>query len=245
MEMFNRADIVALLIIFYFTCFGWVQGVMRFLIAFIAFFIGGQFALSHFQATQNIVESLKIFLLSSTGILVACWFVLSFWNRAIVKSKKCTPLSRMLGALIGFGWALSLTSVIMVFLVLVRIDQPFFKKARIACSESFLYTLVEQRFLSNYPFYKALKGFYENPDLALPSSPTVPEQKNIFSAEDLEAVSRDEKLQAILADEQIKKMIEEKDFGRLLSDPKIQALLQDKAFVQKLIKLYGGMAKNQ
>jgi hypothetical protein len=67
----------------------------------------------------------------------------------------------------------------------------------------------------------------------------------MLSAEDLESINQDEKLQAVLADEQIKKMIEEKDFGRLLSNPKIQDLVKDKVFIEKLIKLYGGMAGGQ
>jgi len=245
MDMINQADIAALLVILYFTCFGWVQGVMRFLVAFAAFFLSSQITLHYFQGTQNILESLKIFLLLSAGIFIVAWFGLSFWNKTIVKSRQCTPLSRLLGATIGFCWALSLVSVVMVFLVLVRIDKPLFKKAKIMCSESYLYTLIEQRFLSSYPLYKALKQLYEKPGIASQPSTGMVGAANVVVTANIESISQDEKIQAILADEQIRKMIEEKDFGRLLSNPKIQDLLQDKAFVKKLIKLYSGMANAQ
>ncbi|MFA6378913.1 MAG: CvpA family protein [Candidatus Omnitrophota bacterium] len=245
MEILNRADIVALLIILYFTCFGWVQGIMRFLLGFIAFFLSSQIAIHYFQGTQNILESLKIFLFLSAGISLVAWFGLSFWNKAIVKSRQCTPLSRLLGATVGFCWALSLASALMVFLVLVRIDKSVFKKAKKMCEESYLYTFIEHRFLSHYPLYQALKKLYEQPPGTLQPSSTIISAETMLSAEDLESINQDEKLQAVLADEQIKKMIEEKDFGRLLSNPKIQDLVKYKVFIEKLIKLYGGMAGGQ
>jgi len=154
-------------------------------------------------------------------------------------------LSRLLGAVIGFLWSLSLVSAIMAFCVLARIDKPFFKKAKKLSEESYLYNFIENRFLSSYPLFKTLKRFYENPEIALQPSSTPIKIEDAMSMEDMEAVRQDEKLQAILADEGIKKMVEEKDIGRLLSNPKIQDLLQDRAFVKKLIKLYNGMVSEQ
>jgi hypothetical protein len=245
MEIFNQADIVAVLIILYFTALGWVQGIMPFLLCFLTFFMSSQIALATFQGTQNILESLKIFFLLSTVLTILSWVGLILWNKTVVKSKHCTLLSRFLGAAIGFSWSSSLAAAIMVFLVLVRIDKPFFQTAKKMSEKSYLYALAENRILSNYPLYKTLKKLYEEPQPSLEYPTTIIDEKEIISTEDLEALRQDEKLQAILADEQIKKMIKEKDFGGLLSDPKIKDLLKDKAFVNKLLKLYSGMASGK
>jgi uncharacterized membrane protein required for colicin V production len=242
-DILSYADIVVILIILYFTCFGWVQGIMRFALGFLAFFISAQIGLTYFHGTQNILESLKIFFFLSITLSFLAWLGLTLWNKTVVKSQRCTPLSRFLGALVGFCWAISLVSAIMVFLVLFPTDQSFFKNAKESSQQSYFYTFVEHHFLSNYPLYKTLQKLYEQSDSALdPSSPENLDFANSIAQEDLEIIKQDSKVQEILADEQIKEMIKEKDFGRLIANPKIQDLLKDKVFVQKLLKFYSSIA---
>lgn len=246
MDMLNQADLVAILIILYFTCLGWVQGIMRFALAFAALFISSQIALVSFRGTYNILESLKIFFLLSAGLSVLLWIGLSVWNRMVVKSKRCTPLSRALGAAVGFGWSLTLAVAVMFFFVIVHVDKPFFKKAKRFTEKSYIYTQAESKLLSRYPIYQALKKMHEQPELVLESSVATMEEANkdgTISSEEAQAIYQDEKLQAILQDEKIKKLIEEKDVAHLITHPKIQALLQDKDFVKKLLDFYSRFSK--
>ena len=242
MELFNQADIVALLIILYFTCSGWVLGIMPFLLGFASFFVSSHVAFSYFQGTQNILESLKIFLALSAATLILAWIGLALWNKIVVKSKLCHPLSRCLGATVGFCWAFSLSASIMLAFVLIPSDQPFFQKTKKLSETSYLYTFVESRFLSNYPLYQTLKKLYEQPPSNLESQAATINIEEIISPENIEAIQQNKNIQAIIADEQIKDMIENKDFGGLLSNPKIKDLLQDKEFMDKLLKVYSGMA---
>jgi hypothetical protein len=245
MDMLNQADLVAILIIFYFVCLGWIQGIMRFALAFAALFISGQIALVSFRGTYDILESLKIFFLLSAGLSVLLWIGLSVWNRMVVKSKKCSPLSRALGASVGFSWSLTLILAVMFFLVIVRIDKPFFKKAKRLTEESYLYTLAESKLFSRYPIYQALKRMHEQPELVMQSSTASREEMvkdGTISGEEAQAIYQDEKLQAILQDDKIIKLIEDKDVARLVAHPKIQALLKDKDFVKKLLDFYNRFA---
>ncbi|HOD11984.1 MAG TPA: hypothetical protein PKO44_02660 [Candidatus Omnitrophota bacterium] len=246
MDIMNQADIVVILAVLYFTCLGWVQGIMRFALAFAALLISSQIALTSFRGNYDILESLKIFFLLSTGLSILLWIGLSVWNRIITKTKRCNLLSRGLGAMIGFGWSLSLMLSIMFLFVMVRVDKPFFKKAKRITEQSWTYTLAESKIFSRYPIYQALKKIHEQPDLLLQSTASSIEGAQgdrTMPDESIQAIYYDEKLQAILQDERITKLIEEKDVARLIANPKIQALLKDKAFVQKLLDLYNHTLK--
>ncbi len=246
MDIMNQADIVVILVVLYFTCLGWVQGIMRFALAFAALLISSQIALTSFRGNYDILESLKIFFLLSTGLSILLWIGLSVWNRMIVKTKRCSLLSRGLGAMIGLSWSLSLTLSVMFLFVMVRVDKPFFKKAKRITEQSLTYTLAESKIFSRYPIYQALKKMHEQPDLLLQSNTSSlksPEGSRIMSDESMQAIYGDEKLQAVLQDEKIIKLIEEKDIARLIANPKIQALLRDKDFVQKLLDLYSHAVK--
>ena len=83
MSALNQADFVVILIVLYFTCLGWVQGIARFILAFLALFISSQIALTSFRGTYDILESLKIFFLLSAGLSVLLWVGLSVWSAHI------------------------------------------------------------------------------------------------------------------------------------------------------------------
>lgn len=246
MGALNQADLVVILVVLYFTCLGWVQGVARFLLALLALFISGQIALTSFQGTYDILESLKIFFLLSIGISFLLWIGLSVWNRMVVKSKKCTTLSRTLGALVGFFWSLSLSISIMFVLVVSAPQAPFLKKVKRFAEGSYSYTAAEANLFSRYPIYQALKKMHEQPELVLETSTQTlqeAQQDGTITSVEAQAIYHDEKLQEILRDVKIQKMIEDKDIARLVANPKVQSLLRDKEFVKKLLEFYRRVAQ--
>lgn len=246
MDTFNQADIAVLLIALYFTCLGWVQGVLPFALALLAFAISGQIAFAVFQTTQNILDSLKILLLLSFLLPVAAWGGLWLWNKTVIKSYRCAPLSHWLGAAIGLGWGSFFALVLMVLFVLTPVDKPFLKNAKKISQRSYVYTFAERHFLSRYPIYRTFQSLDGDPvRVPDPSAPSILDLRKSISQKDLEAIRQDEKLQGLLADEEIQQLVEKKDFGGLMSNPKVQNLLKDKVFVEKLLKFYSDAVSRQ
>lgn len=245
MEVLNRADIIAFLFIIYFTCMGWIQGVLRFLLGFAALLISSYFAISNFREGQDIMGSLKLFMALSIILSVVFWAGLNFWNQRVAKSKKSSYLSRLLGASIGFFWSLFFSISIMVVLVILPTSNSFWKNIKKVTRESYLYTLVEYRYLSTHPAYQMIKNFFETQPL--PADTGIVSGKpiaNIRTTPEYQAIYDDFRFQTILKDEKIKKYIKEGNVAGLIASQKIQDLLKDPIFIKKFQDLYDHILKN-
>jgi magnesium-transporting ATPase (P-type) len=244
MDLLNRADIVALLFIIYFTCVGWAQGILRFILGFIALLVSGYFAFSNFSDNQDIMGSLKLFIALAIILSIILWAGLNFWNRRISKSKKSNFLSHLLGASIGFFWSLSLSISIIIALVILPASNPFWKNIKKTSRESYLYALVESRYLSVHPAYQMIKDFYEiQPSSAEMTALNTQQITDLRATPEYQAIYEDFRFQEILKDEKIKKYVEEKNVAGLIASKKIQNLLEDKAFIKKFQDLYSRILK--
>lgn len=245
MEVLNRADIIAFLFIIYFTCMGWIQGILRFVLGLAALLISGYFASSNFHDNQDIMGSLKLFIALSMILSVVFWAGLNFWNQRVVKSKKSSYLSRLFGASIGFLWSLFFCISLMIVLVVVPASNSFWKNIKKATRESYLYTLVEYRYLSTHAAYQMIKNFFEAEPL--PADTGIVSGKpitDIRTTPEYQAIYDDFRFQAILKDEKIKKYIEEKNIAGLVASQKIQDLLKDPMFIKKFQDLYTRILKD-
>ena len=244
MDLLNRADIVALLFIIYFTCIGWAQGILRFILGFIALLVSGYFAFSNFSDNQDVMGSLKLFIALSIIFSIVFWAGLNFWNRRISKSKKSNFLSHFLGASVGLFWSLSLSISIIIALVILPATNPFWKNIKKMSRESYLYTLVENRYLSVHPAYQMIKDLYEiQPGSAEMTTLNTQQITDLRATPEYQAVYEDFRFQEILKDKKIKKYVEEKNVAGLVASKKIQNLLADKDFIKKFQDLYSRIIK--
>lgn len=239
MELLNRADIVALLFILYFTCLGWAQGILRFLLGFAALAISGYFAFADFAEGQDLMSSLRFFLILTVILSFIAWGGLNLWNKKVSKSKKVNLLSRLAGAAVGLLWSFFFCVSVMVVLVILPTQDNFWKYVKKITRTSYLYTLIEYRYLGTHPAYQMIKSFYEIKPA--PDEPTTINGKTILDIRTMpeyQAISEDFRFQEILKDEKIKKYIEERNIAGLVASKKVQDLLSDKLFVKKFQDLY-------
>lgn len=239
MELLNRADIVVLLFIIYFTCLGWVQGIMRFLLGFAAIAVSAYFALADFGEGQDLMSSLRFFLILTLILSFVAWGAMNLWNKKVSKSKKANFLSRLAGATIGLLWSFFFCACVMVVLVILPTQDNFWKYIKKVTRQSYLYTLIEYRYLGTHPAYQMIKSFYEMKPA--PDETAMINGKPILDIRTLpeyQAITEDFRFQEVLRDAKIKKYVEERNIAGLVASKKVQDLLSDKLFVKKFQDLY-------
>lgn len=244
MELLNRADIIVFLFVIYFTCLGWAQGVLRFVLGFAALAISSSLALADFTEGQDLMSSLRFFIILTVILSFIAWGGLNLWNKKISKSKKSNLLSRLAGATIGLLWSFFFCITIMVVLIILPAQDSFWKYIKKVTRESYTYTLVEYRFLGTHPAYQMIKSFYEmtpSPDepMTINSKPIM----DIRAMPEYQAIAEDFRFQEILKDKKIKKYVEERNIAGLVASKKVQDLLSDKLFIKKFQDLYQRILK--
>ena len=136
----NSIDIIASLIILYVTAVGWHRGIVRFSLGFLSLILSTAFSFLYFKHTHNIFHSFLFFFIGSIILSIALSLLLSMWNKKVLKNKPPFILSRLLGALVGLGWSLSIVSFIVAGIVMVPFKGPNFsqiqKAAKNECIES-------------------------------------------------------------------------------------------------------------
>ena len=231
----NSIDIIASLILLYVTAVGWRRGIIRFSIGFLALILSTIFSILYFKHTQNIFHSFLFFFIGSIVLSVVLSLLLSAWNKKVLKNKPPFILSRLLGALMGFGWSLSVVSFVIAGIAMVPFTGPNFSQIQKAAKNSYAYALIQYYVVPKSPALEGLttlSSLVQNPELL--ENIDAEKIQEIQSSQEFQEIANNENIQNIINDQELLQKLQSQDIAGFLSDPKVQALMQDPELIKSL-----------
>lgn len=212
-------DIITLALSTFLVIRGANRGFLGSLLGPVALILGTLLSIVYYYWTKNMLISLCIGLL---GPFILSWVFRAFLHSWTVMSNskgKLSPISRITGALLTWGWGFAMLIITVLLLAMLP---PFNKPVE------FIYKDIHLSHL--YHLVKPL----DSSAIDKPSS-----QNEVAS------LAKDKRIQDIVNDPSVVDAINRKDYSFLIGNPKITALTQDPALIKKMMSIYRQMLQEQ
>lgn len=224
-------DLIALLIIIFFTLAGLRKGFWQYLAELLTIPISLGVAWYYYQSRHGIFKSIFIFVWVFLGLALLRWLLLGARQKKAPQKEYFLFGNRFCGAILGLAWGIFIT-----LLFVLTIDL-------LPCEAVFKYNIKEKVQLSRarqitrrlIPIKEI--GILEN--ISYISKVNLDKNAKIKLWEQPEAQELLEyaPFKAVMEDPETLKQLQNKDLRGLLANPKIHKLLNDGQFIEKLLRL--------
>ncbi|MCB9771199.1 MAG: CvpA family protein [Candidatus Omnitrophica bacterium] len=242
--MFNLTDLVFGFLVLLYAFGGWRQGFVKSLLGPISFIVCFVLAWMYFKKTHNILIAFSISILGPFFIkMIASWII------DVQKPTGPGPLNRALGTVVSLTWGMTITILIIMFLVISPTPNVQMKSIRNNVVGSAVFALISPQLANFMPMPKARDLGSENiapvettTEMSAAGNPTV--DPALIKTVEYQNVINDPRIRDLYDDPEVKKIIEDQDYMKLLQNPKFAKILDDPQLIGKLLKLQSKIRKN-